>query len=191
VYGKSEMINRCRSGGAKGADTLFGDLALAAGHEVIHWSFQGHYSTRPDNTIQLNAFSLSKADIHLIEANKTINRKFPTRSEYVNNLLRRNYYQVLGADRVYASCAFDDMKPRGGTAWALVMAINLGVPEIYNFDWVSGNWYQWGRYADEGWDLIDFSLIPRPHGEYAGIGSSELPENGAAAIRSLYEKQDD
>ena len=188
--------NICFSGGSKGADQLFGELADAEGHSVFHWSFQNHHSCgRESQTQVLPAVKLLEADLHLNVANEYLDPNFPTRSEYVNNLLRRNYYQIHVSERIYASCAFDDdMKPLGGTAWAIIMGINQNINEVWVFDHTRDQWYSFERkyyqtnqrQADEWWP-IKLDSIPPPHGLYAGIGSSELPENGRRAIRKLYE----
>lgn len=187
----------CLSGGSDGADKLFGENALEAGHRVIHWSFLNHRSEgRPENTIVLPAINLLQADSQLNLANVYLQRTFPTRSEYVNNLLRRNWYQVETTDRVYAVCKFDDdYKPIGGTSWAIVMAIHNHVQEIYAFNVSIERWMKFDRkYIDtnmihkDEWELIDLDDVPRPHGIYTGIGMSELSQIGHDAIVSLYDR---
>ena len=180
-------MNTCYSGGSKGADQLFGELAAKADHQVFHWSFQGHHSRgTKETTYILNAVRLAEANRPLIEANNYLNRNYPTRSEYVNNLLRRNYYQVKHSQRIYAVCNFtEDMVPLGGTAWAIVMGANLGISEMYVFDQDREQWFEYDKKFQ--WEEIQRSDIPTPHGHYAGIGKSELNKAGADAIISLYE----
>jgi hypothetical protein len=183
----------CHSGGAKGADALFGQLALEARHLVRHYSFLNHHIAKnPECAVVLNVMQLAVADKYLIRANDVLGRKFPSRSEYVNNLLRRNYYQVKESTSVFASTPLDEnMIPTGGTAWALIMAINLRVPNIYNFDWTRDVWfrYNYGEHTlRAAWEEIERESVPDPTGQYAGIGSSELPENGQREIIYLYKR---
>lgn len=179
------MINCCMSGGSDGADKLFGELAEQAGHKVIHWSFLNHHSSCKKEFIRtLSYVDLLKADAHLKRANNTLQKTFPTSSEYVNNLLRRNYYQVVESESLYAACAFEDKLPLGGTAWAIIMGINIEIPNVYVFDTTNDKWITWNIMD---WKEIEFKNIPRPEGIYAGIGSSKLPENGQSVIRRLYE----
>jgi len=194
------MLNKnvCYSGGSKGSDELFGKMAESCGHYAIHWSFQMHKSMgTKENTRILPAFKLAIANDHLNIANKYLKRKFPSKSEYVNNLLRRNYYQILYSERIYAVCEFDNnMAPLGGTAWAIIMGINIGIDEIYVYETTRNSWITFkrkhfndiNRYAEE-WEHIDYDVIPKPHGHYAGIGKSELSGDGKQAIISLYEKE--
>lgn len=183
-------VNMCYSGAAEGADKWFGEAAKAAGHQVKHLSFAGHNFTdvRTQDIFQLPQNKLDEADKYVRRANKTLKRKFPTRSEYINNLIRRNYYQVESAKRVYAITTFDtDMKPRGGTSWAIQMAIDIGVEHIYVFDWLVGVWYRYNReniFAT--WDAISPLNIPAAEGHYAGIGSREMPVEYRWVINNLY-----
>ena len=83
----------CLSGGADGADVVWGMAAEAAGHEVVHWSFAGHKSSA-NYLSELNDTQLRVADHYLELANKSLQRKWPTTNPVVNNLLRRNFYQI-------------------------------------------------------------------------------------------------
>lgn len=188
-------MNICYSGGSKGADVLFGKLALEAGHDLIHWSFQNHHiAGQKLNAKVLSYPQLMEADQPLKMANEFLKRQYPTRSEYVNNLLRRNYWQIKEADSVYAAMRFtDDMIPLGGTSWAIIMAaMKLRRPKAYIFNINDDKWYRFPEvislYGSHQRLLteIDFTKIPKPQGKYAGIGASDLPENGIQAIESLY-----
>lgn len=165
-------MNICYSGGAKGADTIFGEQAAKAGHKVVHY--------RPKNVKDPEIKKL--ADQQLILANKYLKRTYPTDKESVNDLLRRNYLQIRTADKIYAVTPLNEnMIPYGGTAWAIVMGMNYGIEEIYVFDYVKDCWYE---YNGVSWNKVRY--VPEPEGEYAGIGSRVLPENGVKVIKSLY-----
>lgn len=95
--------NLCLSGGAKGADATWGEEASKIGHQVIHWSFDGHKSYgNPDHTIKLDEETLKEADIRLEEANLSLKRRIPYGKPWIVNLLRRNWFQVKYATTVYA-----------------------------------------------------------------------------------------
>lgn len=177
-------INICLSGGAEGADLQWGMTAGMAGHQVIHWSFTGHRTTAPKvEVVTLTAEQLQAADGPCKRASAGVKRWFPPKSLYVQNLLRRNWYQVGDAERVYAVAGIVDGIVTGGTAWATQMFIdrfNGGECECYVFDMLSDGWYQW---TGEAWTPID--TPPEPHGVWAGIGSRELQPNGKNAIRTL------
>ncbi len=176
--------NVCISGGAKGADAAFGIAASRAGDGVIHMIFQGHHSRCPgDQLLSLTTEQLAVADEHLEKANLTLKRRWPVAHPFVANLLRRNYYQVVWSQSLYAISKFDRYgMVSGGTAWAVQMMIDINsLGNIFVFDQEEGQWYQW---KSTRWMPV---LPPaRPQGIYAGVGSRELNSAGEAAILALY-----
>jgi len=174
-------MNICFSGGAQGADTLWGDLALNAGHKLIHYIFNGHKSTCPYTKI-LTQQELDFADKFLNYANKTLNRHFPTKSLFVNNLLRRNFYQVRNSTSVYAIARISNGLVEGGTAWAVQMFIdkNKGAScPCYVYCQTANKWYRW---TEEWVECVP----PRPQGAWTGIGSRDLTAQGIAAAQELF-----
>jgi len=180
-------MNICHTGGCKGADQIFGEVAFARGDTVYNYSFLNHHipANVKGHIVRLNAVGLAEADHHLRLANKQLKRGyFPYPVEYTNNLLRRNYYQVKKTQRIYAVSYLDEFQNvGGGTGWAVTMGINLGVKEVYVFDWKQDKWFEYVFL-----NTWQETTPPTPHGDYTGIGSHDLPQNGAAAIRALYEE---
>lgn len=185
-------LNMCLSGGAEGADVTWGDAAIANNHEVVHWSFDGHNPHTRNHISKLNDEQLRAVDPFLDLANKNIQRRWPTSNVVVNNLLRRNFYQVYWSDSVYAVSSFVNdnsmLQIYGGTAWACQMFMDrwlykvpptADVP-IYLFDQISNTWYTWSG----KWKAI--STPPNPTGVYAGIGSRKLTNEGRDAITAVY-----
>jgi hypothetical protein len=174
----------CLSGGADGADLQWGMTAGSRGHEVIHWSYAGHRTSAPEQeVVVLSVDQLETADVRLVKANRTLKRRIPS-NIYVRNLLRRNWYQVEHAERVYAVSTFEGGKVAGGTAWATQMFIDRfsGLPcECYVFDQLAAKWFCW---KGEWQEIIS---PPIPHGIYAGVGTRELNKAGKNAIRTLME----
>lgn len=181
------------SGAADGADSVFSKAAAASKHQVVHWTFAGHKTKLRKGLYQLSPEHLTAADPYLMRANKGVVRTFPSGSEHVNNLLRRNLYQVRWSESVYAVSRFSSDRSMlmidGGTAWACQMYVDrflydqepMDLCQLYLFDQTSGTWHAWKR----RWDRID--APPKPHGIYAGIGSRDLSDAGSAAIAALYQ----
>lgn len=186
------MRDICYSGGARGADSIFSKSAYAVGHDVWHQSFIGHQHEANEGLYSiLYEPQLQAADPFLKQANKTLDRNFPPRNLYTLNLLRRNYYQIKDVERVYAIAPIDkEGHVMGGTAWAVQMAIDRGVPEIYVFDLSRHVWTYYHDDFGSGWQdnskIVGALSPPKPHGRYAGIGSRELSSKGREAIRDLY-----
>lgn len=184
--------NICYSGGAKprpgfeSADLIFGKYAERAGHQVIHYSFKGHRHGLT-SYVSLSEEQLLEADPYLKEANKILRRTFPSNSDHTNNLLRRNYHQIKNADRVYAISEFDEKGlVKGGTAWAVYMAIlrqttSPYLPDVYVYDQNKAMWYLW-LYSK--WQSVGYPV--KPEGKYTGIGTRAMNESGVKAIKGLY-----
>jgi hypothetical protein len=174
----------CQSGGAPGADLAWGEWAAKLGHKVVHFSFPGHRTRAPrDAVVELSADALSQADAHLARANRKLRRAWPPKSAHSVNRLRRNWYQIRDAERVYAVGRMDDAgRVEGGTAWAVTMFIDRhggSACEVYFFDQDAERWLEWRG----EWVPIDEPPVPR--GVWAGIGTRQLNGAGEGAIRRL------
>lgn len=181
----------CLSGGAIGSDTLWGEVALSLSHELIHFSFKSHnlnfkkFPEQKDKIYVLDYEDLLIADEYLKTANKTLNRKFPTRSNFNNNLLRRNYYQIKESERVYAIADIKYDVVQGGTGWAVQMFIDRklkeapdSVIECYVLDKITNMWFQYNKF--NGYEIIE--EVPTPHGIWTGIGSRQLNEQHIESV---------
>jgi hypothetical protein len=180
------MVNMCLSGGAIGADSQWGMTAGSAGHEVVHWSFEKHRISVPEQEIAvLTTEQLEAADVKLRQANRTLKRgSLEKRSLFVLNLLRRNWYQVEHAERLYAVGEINGVKIKGGTGWAVQMFIDRhqGRPcEAYVYDQELNQWFCWKG------EWTEIESPPKPYGIWAGIGTRDLNLSGKTAIRTLME----
>jgi len=179
-------VSICLSGGADGADSVWGMTAGLAGHKVIHWVFQSQKTNVPDDDIVvLSDSQLDLADNALIRANATLKRNYPPMSKYTKQLLQRNWYQVKDSTAVYAVSNLINGNVEGGTAWATQMFIDIhgannDLP-LWLFDMITNQWYQW----QSGWTrVID---VPKPTDIWAGIGKRKLTKEGKDAIKTLME----
>jgi hypothetical protein len=187
--------NTLHSGGAAGADALFGQYAAKAGHLVQHYSFHGHKadtSCPPKSLIMLNAVQEKFGDAALTNAAKFMGRHFPTRSNHTNSLLRRNFWQIIHTNKIYAVASIGERGiVNGGTGWAVTMGILKGTKKVYVFDQELNYWMKLNavindlRKREIFWDYV--GEVPRPTGEYTGIGSRNLTQGGMKAIGALYE----
>ena len=175
----NELDNVCFSGGAIGSDTIWGDIADKLGHQVIHWSFPDHKSKV--ETIELTQDLLNLADDYIRKANKRIQREFPTKSLHTNNLLRRNYYQVLWTDSLYAVTNYHFLDEfEGGTAWAIQMFRDLHPKKhAYVFNPLVNKWI-----TNQSTEWIETNDIPIPTGKWTGIGTRKLNKD---IIPELYQ----
>lgn len=173
----SSYVNH--SGGAKGSDSYWGEIGEKYGIKSNHYHAQGE-RTATGNT-PLTQQQLVEADEHLRKANEKLGRTFPAKSNFINNLLRRNWYQVKNSDAIFAIGHLSKGIVDGGTGWAVQMAIDNGKP-VYVFDQVRNQWY---KNIDGKWSE---SEVPTLTPNFAGIGTRELNSLGEKAIESVYSK---
>jgi hypothetical protein len=168
----------CLSGGAKGADTLWGECALTANMDVCHFSFEGHNINVPKHTvIILTDELLNEANSLLKESSSILKKNFP-KDKFVLKLLQRNYYQVRDTASVYAVGKMIDDQVQGGTSWAITMAKILRVPRIYFFEQTRNVWLD--IYT------LEETVPSYPDGIWTGIGTRELNYNGILAIKNIF-----
>jgi hypothetical protein len=174
------------SGGALGSDTYWGEAGKAYGVEPVHYHAEGQKT--PSGNKPISKEKLKTADKLLSRANKTLGRRFPTSNEYVNNLLRRNAWQVYNSDAVFAvGTLAEDMKTvSGGTGWAVQMAVDANedgaTRPIYVFDQEIQKWHQW-----DGEQFVETDT-PTLTKNFAGIGTRELTDSGKSAIEAVFAK---
>lgn len=174
-------MNVCFSGGAKGADSIFSYNAIKKKHKVINFVFDWMNSRCDKNTLfELSDDELKQANETLKKCSQRIKRYFPTKNEYVNKLLQRNYYQILESDTMYAVTYLDGNKVDGGTAWAVEMFKMLKHGDIFIFDMHTNDWYLYDH------DEFVYTEPYTPNGFYTGVGSRNITEQGKNAIRNLY-----
>ena len=172
------------SGGAQGSDLHWQNMGAKYGVRVKAFSFEGH-GKRNSPRVVLTDFQLKQADEHLHKANKTLKRHFPTSKCFVDNLLRRNWYQVKDANGVFAVgklCASGKIV-EGGTGWAVQMAIDAGKP-VYIFDLGVGSWK---RYDYDKQKFLSCN-VPRLILSFTAIGTRILPEEGKTAIDRVFKE---
>lgn len=174
------------SGGAFGADMCFTKCALKAGHKVVNYSFDGHNSKAPEETILiLSQEQLDQYLYHLESLAEKIWRKVPKHG-FIRNLLLRNFFQVEYSKMIFAVSHFNSQgMVNGGTAWAVYRGIELGIP-VFVFDQFKKTWMEFSK---KSWFYVPESDIEIPKGiNYTGIGSRKLLPVGERAIEKLYEK---
>lgn len=171
-----ENPNCMFSGGALGADRLFGLLCKNRNIPYIHFSFDGHNSSE-ENLLKIPDSVLCGSDEiynSLKKANLVLKRKVPYRKSYVYKLLARNRYQILYTDAVYAIASIETPTTvSGGTAWAVQMYIDQCKERnvranIYVFCLKK---YKPFCYNNDTGEFEECTSVPVPAGNWTGIGS--------------------
>ena len=184
-----QFENVCFSGGAAGADRLFGLWALENKQYQIHFSFKGHKAHVPDDTvIELPNELLTSEDVRnkLKKANASLGRSVP-KFGYVYNLLARNSYQVYCTERVYTiGTLVSPTQLDGGTAWAVQMYLDQddSNKEIYHYDINDKKIYSYDNSTKQS---VEVQSVPKPHGRWTGIGTRRATEDDLRAFASKFE----
>ena len=179
------------SGGAKGADTEWGEAGARYGVRSMHYWY-GKRTSNGNSEVSEQDFNEGWEKVLL--ANETLHR----RPDKFKNLLSRNWMQVREAEAVFAVSSIDDgFNPvhsgghvfhpvSGGTGWACQMAIDAGKP-LYVFDQKKEAWFSFtGNGGDDipGWHRLgEPPVLTR---SFAGIGSRDLTPAGRQAIGDCY-----
>ena len=171
------------SGAAPGADSFFAKEFIRFGgdpEDVYHYSFKGHKGKDPKaegNIVTLSPSQLSKANLAYEKASERLDKK-PRKID--KRLLKRNYFQVLHSDGVFA--VGEIQKPvskgkpkgevpvnevKGGTGWAIAMAKDMQGKEIHVYDYKAKQWNKWNR-KKRKWDKEE---TPKLTNDFAGIGT--------------------
>lgn len=179
------------SGGALGADTEWDIIGKEFG-----MTDNRHYwmnNKTPNGNTEITEEDKKEGQKKVTEAARQMGRIDPTHQVRDERLIR-NWSQVKYADAVFAVTTLlkegDEMnygkkakivQGKGGTGYAVQMAINEGKP-VYLFDQVRNQWFSniggvWSK-----------SEVPTLTRNFAGIGTREINEAGKAAIKAVYEK---
>lgn len=169
---KEGFVNH--SGGAVGADYEWGRQGAKYGVVSRHY---WHGKRTPYGNVEISEADFEEGRRHVLKANETLHR----RPEKYMNLLSRDWCQVKYSEAVFAIGNLYRGIVKGGTGWAVQMAINEGKP-VWLFD---QSLEQWLHYKDGEWISCDVPVLTR---HFAGIGSREIKECGIKAIAEVYRK---
>ena len=181
------------TGGAKGIDQLAEELALQYGVKVEVLIPPGH--PRKRTVTPLHPRVLTLANSHLEAAADKLKKSLPTQN-YVLHLLQRNFEIVRRADTVYAFGTLEDdcQRVRGGTGWAVQMALDLG-KKVYVCDAESEIWFHSvyghklvGDRLDTGAIFVHIADRDRPllHQNSAIVGTRLLNNYLEGELRKLF-----
>ena len=181
------------SGGARGSDMGWEIIGKKYNVKTVAFSFDKHRSLSPNRKILTNEELTEGWEMVLISASK-MGKYVEKSSQYVRQLLSRNWFQVKNSDALFAIGKI--LKPGqkgkkyinktnmdtvdGGTGYAVMMSIESNKP-TFVFDQFQNKWFKWDKEFVE----IDEPILTQ---NFAGVGTRELNENGINAIKSIYKK---
>lgn len=178
------------SGGAAGSDSVWGQEGEAFGVQSNHYFYDhpdapGKRPPAGNSPITQEQYAEGLKEAHRVADQWGYSR---VKKAIPASLLSRNWQQVKNADAVFAIVeGFERaksgvIKAKGGTAYAIQMAINHGKP-VFAFSQPSGNWYSYSP-EDNKWNQVSTpTLTPN----FAGIGTRKINDAGRQAIRDVYQ----
>ncbi|UIJ37733.1 hypothetical protein LWC08_13710 [Desulfobaculum bizertense] len=168
------------SGGAKGAENYFGQLAEEYGIQEVNYSFEGHQSERPRGVRVLTSEELSLKDVSLTYVSRLMSRKY-SRAPLFRKVLQSICWQVASGHEVFVVGEVqDDDTVKGGTGWGAEYAKICNKP-LFVFDQKQDCWFKWGNTS---WEKVDAPKVTHRH--FAGTGTRFLEANGRKALGELF-----
>ena len=178
------------SGGAKGADTVWGQIGEQYGVKANHY-YSGEKT--PNGNMEISEQDKVEGQQKVTIAARQMGRIEPTQ-QVRNELLIRDWAQVKYADAIFAVTTMLSVgsemnygklakirQGKGGTGYAIQMAINEGKP-VYVYDQVRERWF---KNINGVWSSSDIPTLTK---NFAGIGTREINEKGIQAIKDIYTK---
>lgn len=167
------------SGGHRGVESAFGEMAEEWGVNEVNYSFMGHKVERNKNIRNLSDQELARGDISMELASKMMNRTYYEKRK-IRKVLQLIFHMVNSGHQVFAvGSILPDETVKGGTGWAVELAKLFHRP-LSVFDQETSRWYSWkaGTWQE------DTPAIQ--HETFCASGTRDLTEEGRRAIRQLF-----
>ena len=169
------------SGGAKGTECAFGELAEEWGLTEVNYSFSGRPTARNRGVVELRDEELKQGEVSSAYIEAQLHRQFPKTPQF-RKMLHTIWHQVATSGQVFVvGVILDDATVNGGTGWAAELGKHFGKP-VYVYDQEKRGWFTW---TQGKWVAEEAPRISRTR--FTGTGTRFLSDEGRAAIRSLFE----
>lgn len=184
--GTAAARNRARftlhSGGARGAEATFGEMAERYGIREVTFSFEGHMNrVRSRGLRVLTENELRIGDVSLRYVSQRLGRIFPQHPS-VRSVIQSIWHQVKPCHQIFVVGIIQpDLTVRGGTGWGAELA-RRWKKEVFVFDQVQDSWFRWDG---EQWAKAE-PVVTSPY--FVGTGTANLQANGQKAIETLFER---
>lgn len=173
----------CHSGGAEGADSYFEFFSKKFQVRVVAYSYRTKFHTS-ENKYELTTDEFNEGVENVLKANEVLKR---SKINSYLKFLARNWFQVKNADEVYAvtnlKMVNNRLQVKGGTAWAVQMAIN-SEKKVFVYDQQTAQWLYWDTYYLNFKPLTEQPKINASN--FAGIGTRNINLFGIQAIEELF-----
>lgn len=167
------------SGGLKGAETCFGEMAEKMGIKEVAFSFAGHQINREKNVTILSDEELQRGNISMELASKMMNRTY-YEAEKIRKVLQTIFHMVNKGHQVFViGTILENNTVKGGTGWAVELAKLFNRP-LSVYDQGTSQWHTW---RDGSWQQDSPKI---EHKTFVGSGTRNLTDAGRQAIENLF-----
>lgn len=167
------------SGGHKGAESVFGEMAEKYGAKEVNFTFEGRQTARQVNTVVLSNDDLTRGDISMELASNMMHRSY-YEAEKIRKVLQTIFHMVNSGHQIFVvGMILADGTVKGGTGWSVELAKLFNRP-VSVFDQPTKKWYSW---KNGSWQ-VDTPTIE--HTTIVGSGTRELTDKGKQAIEKLF-----
>ncbi len=168
------------SGGAAGAEMLFGEMAERYGLEEVNYSFEGHQIERKRGVHVLSSEELALKDVSLTYVSRLMNRQY-THAPLFRKVLQSICWQVSSGGEVFVvGSIMPDNTVKGGTGWGAEFAKICNKP-LWVFDQEKNAWFRWEK------DQWTREAEPRITSERFTATGTRFPEDSSRkAVEELF-----
>ncbi len=168
------------SGGANGAEELFGAAAEAWGLAEVCFSFEGHRQAHSRGRVELTAAELAAGDVSLRYVSGRLARTYAEGS-LIRKVLQTLWHMVSRSEQVFVLGVIQpDLTVRGGTGWAVELA-RMWNKDLWVFDQERVGWFHWdGAAFEAGAPRVTAS-------SFVGTGTRYPTDEASAAVEALFE----
>lgn len=169
------------SGGAKGSETVFGELSERYGLQEINFSFEGHTQERSRGRKLLTERELAAGDVSLLYVSRRLKRGY-SKESLIRKVLQTIWHQVSWSDQIFViGLIQDDGTVVGGTGWAVELA-RMWRKNLWVYDQEKAAWFRW---INDSW-APGVPVIEAAR--FCGTGTRNVSPESAQVIEELFER---
>lgn len=168
------------TGGAKGSEACFGEVASRYGLTEVAFTFEGHMQARSEGRYELSPSELAAGDVSLQYVSKRLHRTYNDQGGLIRGVLQTLWHMVSRSQQVFVVGVIQpDDTVKGGTGWSVELA-RMWSRDLWVFDQERGGWHRW----DNGSWVAGTPIIRSLH--VTGTGTRMLQPGGREAIEELF-----
>ena len=169
------------SGGHRGAEAQFGQLAEKFGVKEVNFSFEGNTLDRDAGMRLLNQEELEKGNISMDIVSTRLGRSF-SKGNRIRKVIQSIFHMVNNGYQVFTvGWILPDKTVKGGTGWGVELGKLFNRP-IFVYEQDRKDWFSW---VENDWQVVTPVIH---HKTFAGTGTRNLTDDAAAAMQDLFER---